>query len=82
MIEYKTNKQAVIARVVCNKCGKELKVKNGIVHEDFCRIDKSWGYFSDKDGQRDQFDLCERCYDAIISEFAVPVKNIDEKELI
>jgi len=82
MIEYKSNKQVAVARVVCNRCGKELKVENGIVHEDFCQINKLWGYFSDKDGQRDSFELCESCYDEIVKTFVIPVKNIEEKELI
>lgn len=82
MIKYKSVKQTEVSVVVCNRCGKEFKVENGIVYGDYCSVNKLWGYFSDKDGQRDSFELCENCYDAIVADFMIPVKNIEEKELI
>lgn len=68
--------------VKCNKCGKELKVSNGTIKEGICSVDYAWGYFSDKDGEVHSFDLCEKCYDAMINEFAIKPDIKDNNELI
>ena len=36
-------------------------------------INHAWDFFSEKDGEIHHFDLCEPCYDAVISEFKLPV---------
>ena len=33
-----------------------------------------WGYFSNKDGERHSFDLCESCYDELLKTFLIPVE--------
>ena len=59
--------------VICNKCGKVMKVENGILHEDGLFVTKDWGYFSEKDLQIHKFNLCEMCYDELIGGFIVPI---------
>ena len=60
-------------RVFCNKCGKELKRNENVLLEDALFVDKSWGYFSEKDLERHMFVLCEHCYDTFIRSFSIPV---------
>lgn len=50
--------------VICDCCGKEIAVKNGMATEDFLHIHKEWGYFSQRDGETDEFDICEDCFSA------------------
>ncbi len=38
------------------------------------RVDYEWGYFSEKDGERHSFDLCEACYDKLLRSFQIPVE--------
>ena len=45
-------------------------------------VEKTWGYFSGKDGERHSFFLCEDCYDRITAAFAVPVKIREVTELL
>lgn len=52
-----------LQQVICNGCGKELKIENEIVREGCFAADVRFGYFSRKDGLRHRFDLCEDCYD-------------------
>jgi len=59
--------------IYCNSCGKLLKVENGILKEDAFEATKEWGYFSQKDMEVHQFNLCEECYEKIISEFKIPI---------
>ena len=68
--------------VVCNCCGKKLIVVDGIVREGVLSINHAWDFFSEKDGEIHHFDLCEPCYDAVISEFKLPVDVEEQKEFL
>ena len=59
--------------VICNRCGKNLAVKHGIVREGVFTSDHRWDFFSEKDGEIHHFDLCEDCYDEMTAEFRIPV---------
>lgn len=66
----------------CNCCGKELRVENDIKKEGVASFDIRWGYFSEKDGERHSFQICENCYDKWIEQFKIPVEVHEERELI
>lgn len=76
-----TSKSSIpqLERVFCNKCGREILVENGIVKEGIYESKNEWGYFSRKDREIHSFDICEECYNKIISEFIIPI-DIDEKK--
>ena len=44
--------------------------------------DVVFGYFSNKDGLRHRWDLCEHCYDALTRDFRIPVEESEESELV
>lgn len=67
-------KSSNIQIIICNSCGKEIKIENGVSGEDYISINKNWGYFSEKDGYTMKMDICENCIDHIISNFKVPAK--------
>jgi len=67
MRQYKKEEKNVVDKIICNKCGKEIK------EADVLSVDKRWGYFSDKDNEVHRFDLCEQCYDEWIASFQIPV---------
>ena len=52
----------------CNACGKEQAVSTEGIQEEFLKIQKTWGYFSEKDGEVHRFSLCEACYDRILKQ--------------
>ena len=70
-----------LERAVCNCCGKELLVENGILKEGICPVDVAWGYFSNKDTMIHHFDLCEACYDSITAKFVIPAETEEETEV-
>ena len=72
MREYKLaiQKEKVLSKVICNGCGREIPC--GMA--DHFHGEKTWGYFSEKDGRQDSFDLCEVCYDKMTAAFAVKMK--------
>lgn len=71
-----------VLEVFCNCCGKPLNVEKGMLKEGAFSTSYEWGYFSDKDGDVHSFDLCEECYDKIVSNFIIPVEKKERIELI
>ncbi len=71
-----------LKKVVCNQCGRELKLENGIVQEGVFQGEARWGYFSGRDGEKHSFDLCESCYERLIGGFRIPVTVEEQTELL
>lgn len=80
MREYKEDR--TLTKVVCNACGKNLLVENGILKEECIHVGHDFGFFGSKDGESDRLDLCEACYEKLIAGFAVPVERRERKELL
>lgn len=82
MRTYLNENKNELAAVICNCCKKELLVKNGNLHEECVHISHDFGYFSERDGETQQFDLCEECYSKIIARFQIPVESKERMELL
>lgn len=73
-----------LATLRCNKCGETIKEAaqqgvDGVVaytaKESECfSAEVNWGYWSKKDTERHEWELCEGCYDAFVATFAIPPK--------
>ena len=68
--------------IVCNCCKKTVQEAGKIFQMEFLHVEKTWGYFSGKDGEKQEFDVCEECYDKWISSFQVPVQKQEITEFI
>lgn len=79
MRKYKNDK---LIKMICNKCGRELEAEQGFVKEGVCTVETDWGYFSGKDGEHHEFELCEACYDAWVKSFRIPVRITERTELL
>ncbi len=79
---YLDEKEKELVTVICNQCGKELQVENGILKEEGIRVVHDFGFFGQKDGETHRFDLCEECYDKMIAKFQIPVEKQERKELL
>ena len=82
MRQYLEQDKNTLEKVICNYCGRELKLKNGIVQEGVFRGETQWGYFSSRDGEYHSFDLCEKCYEHQLEMFKIPVTEEEETELL
>lgn len=69
-------------RIVCNCCGKEISVEEGLPKLDYLYVKKEWGYFSEKDGKIHEFRICEKCYDEWVKGFHIPVHTIEVTEFV
>jgi hypothetical protein len=56
--------------IICNCCGKPIE-KIGGYFKEYVHIEKIWGYGSEKDGEKQSVDLCEKCWDEITNNFIV-----------
>lgn len=81
MRRYKEKKKETLVQVYCNCCGKEIRVKDGMLLEGVFPGHAVWGYFSEKDGESHEFDICEACYDKWIASFRIPPEKNLEHEL-
>lgn len=77
MRQFELQERKEISKIICNKCGKEINIKQGIPEEDVFSAEKRWGYFSNKDNEVHHIDLCEACYDEWISTFLIPVDHTE-----
>lgn len=68
--------------IYCNMCGKRFQYKDEIVREGILSVEKIWGYFSEKDGEIHDFDMCEECYDHFTAQFKIPVEIKKQKEFV
>ena len=84
MREYREKEQleAHLTKVVCNQCGKELVVEDGIIKEGCFSVDYEFSYFSNKDGYIYSLDLCEECFDKWIKDFHRPAMVTETKEFL
>ncbi len=82
MHKYREGQKSELLEVVCNRCGRSLKVEDGYLREGCFTGDATFGYFSKKDGTVHHFDLCEECYDQMVAQFVVPVEESAETELL
>ena len=60
-------KSQVVSEVLCNICGKKINPEA----EDFIHIEIGWGYFSKKDGDYHEADICESCWDSLCGGFKI-----------
>lgn len=83
-MEKSTSKLKVLKSndIRCNVCGKKIKIENGLLKEDVFEASKEWGYFSKKDLEVHKFNICEECYEELISTFKIPVKVINKNEVL
>ena len=82
MRKYSNEEKRILAAVVCNGCGRQLKVENGELKEGcFCGR-QAFGYFSTMDGEMHSFDLCEKCYHEFVHKFKIPVRIEEMTELV
>ncbi len=80
--KYSDAGERKLMQVVCNRCGRHLKVEEGRLKEGCFSATAAFGYFSRKDGSVHHFDLCEDCYDDMTAQFVVPVGEETATELL
>ncbi len=76
----KENNDKIVVR--CNNCGKDIKTNKDIAVEGLLSLNVDWGYFSEKDGEVHEIDICEECYDKWISQFKIPIDIVRKNEML
>lgn len=75
MKKYKKVLKNEISDIICDVCSRScLKSPEAPYSAEFASLNAEWGYWSQKDGQKCNLDMCEDCFDKIMSF----VKSISE----
>lgn len=74
--------EKMLRAVICNGCGRQLKVEKGMLREDCFCANHSFGYFSRLDGKRVSFDLCGDCFERLLDSLVIPAEEEEETELL
>ncbi len=82
MRQYENSLEKKLVKAVCNRCGRTLRVENGVLKEGCFHAKDTFGYFSSDDGSCEEFDLCEECYHEMIAGFEIPVTRTEATELL
>lgn len=75
------NEQKLV-KIICNGCSCECESENSVFKKEFLSVQKSWGYFSERDGETDCWDLCEECYNRLVSSFKIKIDVSENTELM
>ncbi len=67
--------------IICNCCKKVIQGQKA-PYAEFLHVQKQWGYFSNKDGEKQEFDVCEACYDKWLESFQIPAKKTEVTEYV
>lgn len=70
-----SSEKKTVTKIICNLCKNEIEENQHGYFADHLHIEKQWGYFSQKDGRFDTFDVCEACYDKLTNQFEIPVEG-------
>lgn len=70
-----TEETKTLEKIICNKCGKEIRIEKGVPQEDYLEVSKRWGYHSRKDNEVECFDICEDCYDEFTGQFRINIER-------
>lgn len=73
--------EQILRAVICNGCGRQLKVEKGVLREGCFCAEQIFGYFSSMDGKRISFDLCEECFQRLLNRCVIPAEIEEETEL-
>ena len=68
-------------KIFCNCCGRALKMVEGRLLEDYFHMEKTWGYFSDKDGIAQSADICEACMEQWMRGFQIRPETVERTEI-
>lgn len=71
---------SVVSDIICNKCAKSMLIGMDDFYEGTC-LESDFGYGSNKDTLREEFHLCDDCYDEIVSSFRIKPYRLGGLEL-
>jgi hypothetical protein len=80
--KYQSRDVSVVREIICNKCGEIIAKETDCNKVDYISINKTWGYFSNKDNENHTIDICEKCYDEWIKTFKIPPTIKQNSEVI
>ena len=82
MRQYTGRERKQLTKIVCNQCGRILKIQDGILQEGVFRGMADWGFFLRKGRRNSLFRYVRKVLDRLISGFSIPVETEEQTELL
>jgi hypothetical protein len=69
MRKYKSVPKDVLSEIICDVCGAKCEdcSQDDPLMAEYATLEAMWGYCSTKDGDRFTCDMCEKCFDKVVS---------------
>lgn len=67
MRTYKTEPKKVVDTILCDVCGASCTITEPVVEHEYAELIATWGYFSYRDGQQFNIELCENCFNDVLT---------------
>lgn len=67
MRTYKEEVKKVLDEIRCDCCDESCTITEPVIEHEYGELIATWGYFSDQDGSQYNIDLCENCFNDVLS---------------
>ena len=64
MRTFKKKTVKVVDQILCDCCGQSCTKE---VDHEYATIEATWGYFSEQDGTKYSIELCENCFNEVLT---------------
>ena len=76
MKTYREEIRLVVDEILCDCCGESCTISEPVIEHEYGELIATWGYFSDQDGTQFNIDLCENCFNDVLSFIKTSRKKI------
>jgi len=74
-------KATIIVSIDCDRCGKNVKVENGVPIEDMLMLQKIWSPESHWPDEQHTIEICQDCYEEIINHFNIDMERVKVRSI-
>lgn len=57
----------VVDKIYCDMCGQSCTITEPYIEHEYAKIEATWGYFSNQDGAQYDIEICESCFNQVLS---------------
>ncbi len=66
MKTYKKKTVKVLDQIHCDICGESCTTTEPCIEHEYAKLEATWGYFSNQDGNQYDIEMCENCFNELL----------------
>lgn len=67
MRSFQSKEIKVVDKIYCDMCGQSCTITEPCIEHEYAKIEATWGYFSNQDGTQYDIEICESCFNQVLS---------------